>query len=252
MISKLKAIIIEDEQPAIDLLIHYLKEIDKIEIIGSYKDGFSGLKAINELEPELVFLDIQMPKLTGLELIELIDKMPLIIFTTAYDEFAIKAFEINAVDYLLKPYSKERLQNAIDKAFDKIKDKNTELIDYQKIKEYELSLKHEKIDRIVVKTGNKIKIIPADEIIYLDAEDDYVMIYTNEGRYLKQATMKFFENSLNQDKFFRIHRSYIVNIEQIKQIEPYEKDSHIAILKNNVKLKISKSGYKNIKEKLRF
>jgi len=252
MNSKLKAIIIEDEQPAIDLLKHYLKTIDKIKVTDVFKDGFSGLKAINELKPDIVFLDIQMPKLTGLELVELIEDMPLIIFTTAYDEYAIKAFELNAIDYLLKPYSPERLSKAVEKAITKFKNNNAKHTDYKQISESKAELSNEELNRIVVKTGTKIKIIPIEEITYLEAQDDYVMIYTNDGRYLKQATMKYFEASLNSEIFTRIHRSYIVKIDQIKQIEPYEKDSHIAILKTDAILKISKSGYKNLKEKLRF
>ena len=216
------------------------------------KDGFSGLKAINELKPDIVFLDIQMPKLTGLELVELIEDMPLIIFTTAYDEYAIKAFELNAIDYLLKPYSPERLSKAVEKAIDKSKNKSLKHANYKGVSETKAELTNEILNRIVVKNGTKIKIIPVEETTYLEAQDDYVMIYTNEGRYLKQATMKYFEASLSTEIFARIHRSYIVKIDQIKQIEPYEKDSHIAILKNDAKLKISKSGYKNLKEKLRF
>lgn len=252
MISKLKAIIIEDEQPAIDLLKHYLVNINKLEIIDVYKDGFSGLKAINELKPDIVFLDIQIPKLTGLELVELIDDMPLIIFTTAYDEYAIKAFELNAIDYLLKPYSQERLLKAMEKSIEKLSSSAIKRFDYEKINEVKAELSKEELNRIVVKTGSKIKIIPVEEITYLEAQDDYVMIYTKEGRYLKQATMKYFEASLSSEMFARIHRSYIVKIEQIKQIEPYEKDSYIAILKTDAKLKMSKSGYKNLKAKLRF
>ncbi|OQY02557.1 MAG: DNA-binding response regulator [Bacteroidetes bacterium 4572_117] len=245
----LKTIIIDDEQPAIDLLKFYLRKFGQIEIIKECQDGFCGLKVINELKPDLVFLDIQMPKLTGFELLELLEKKPMIIFTTAYDEYAIKAFEINAVDYLLKPFSEQRLAEAITRTENQMKIESPEtnypeLIQSIGEKEY--------IRRIVVKSGHKIVFIPVEDVIYLESEDDYVMIYTKTGKHLKQATMKYFEKALNPSNFFRIHRSFIVRIDQIKQIEPFESGRFIAILQNGAKLSISKSGYKNLKEKLGF
>jgi two-component system, LytTR family, response regulator len=248
----LRTIIIEDELPAVDLLKFYLKELKNIELIEVCNDGFNGLKAINELKPDLVFLDIQMPKLTGFELIELLEHKPMIVFTTAYDEFAIKAFEVNAIDYLLKPYSIERLQQAVNKVLISFEAAEEETPDYSKLSEYNVSKPGEYLKRVVVKTGHKIKFISTDEIIYIESQDDYVMIYTKDVRYIKQSTMKFFESGLAPDKFVRLHRSYIVNVDEIKQIEPYEKESFIAILKNDVKLKISKAGFKNLKEKLNF
>jgi two-component system LytT family response regulator len=249
MHKPLKTIIIDDEQPAIDLLKHYLEQFGQIEIIKECNDGFCGLKAINELKPDLIFLDIQMPKLTGFELLELLDEKPMIIFTTAYDEYAIKAFEINAIDYLLKPFSEERLAEALKRVESKLvnepdANKYPELIQTVGEKEY--------IQRIVVKSGHKIVFIPVENIIYMESEDDYVMIYTKTGRHLKQATMKYFETVLNPAEFMRIHRSFIVKVDQIKQLEPFENGRFIAILHNDVKLSISKPGYKNLREKLGF
>ncbi len=249
MSKTLKTIIIDDEQPAIDLLKHYLKQHKQIQIIKECQDGFCGLKAINELKPDLVFLDIQMPKLTGFELLELLHEKPMIIFTTAYDEYAIKAFEINAIDYLLKPFSEERLTKAIARAENQINTKSSEA-KYPELIQTINEKDH--LQRIVVKSGHKIIFIPVEEIIYIESEDDYVMIYTKTARHLKQATMKFFETALNPVNFFRIHRSFIVKIDQIKQIEPYESGRFIAILHNNTKLSISKAGYKNLREKLGF
>jgi two-component system LytT family response regulator len=250
--ATLKTIIIEDEQPAIDLLKFYLKDFEELEIIDVCQDGFSGLKAINEQKPDLVFLDIQMPKLTGFELIELLEHKPLIVFTTAFDEYAIKAFEVNAIDYLLKPYSLDRLKRAISKVVQTFEETDPALPSYQKLSEYHVGKNPEHLKRIVVKTGSNIKLIPTDEILYIEAQDDYVMIYTKDGRYMKQGTMKYFETGLDSNIFIRIHRSYIVNINEIKQIEPYEKESYIAILKSGAKLKISKSGFKTLKENLDF
>jgi two-component system, LytTR family, response regulator len=250
--STLKTIIIEDEQPAIDLLQFYLKDFSEIEIIAVCQDGFSGLKAINEQKPDLVFLDIQMPKLTGFEMIELLDHQPLIVFTTAFDEYAIKAFDVNAIDYLLKPYSLDRLKRAISKVVQTFEEADPALPSYQKLAEYHVSKSADHLKRIVVKTGSNIKLIPASEIIYIEAQDDYVMIYTREARFMKQGTMKYFETGLDPAVFIRIHRSYIVNVNEIKQIEPYEKESYIAILKNGAKLKISKTGFKTLKDNLNF
>ena len=252
MDTTLKTLIVEDEQPAIDLLQYYLKDFNEIEIIGICQDGFSGLKSINELKPDLVFLDIQMPKLTGFELIELLEHKPMIVFTTAFDEFAIKAFDVNAIDYLLKPYSLDRLKRAISKVVQTFEDADPAIPDYGKLSEYHVGKNNEHLKRIVVRTGSNIKLIPTDEIIYIEAQDDYVMIYTKDAHFMKQGTMKYFETGLDPAIFIRIHRSYIVNVNEIKQIEPYEKESYIAILKNGAKLKISKSGFKTLKDNLHF
>lgn len=249
MNNSLRTIIIDDEQPAIDLLKHYLKQFKQIEIIKECNDGFCGLKAINELKPDLIFLDIQMPKLTGFELLELLDEKPMIIFTTAYDEYALKAFEINALDYLLKPFAEDRLSEAI-KRVTGTKQNTSTTVNYPELIQPVKEKEH--IQRVVVKSGHKIVFIPVVDIVYIEAEDDYVMIYTKTNRHLKQATMKYFESVLNSDEFFRIHRSFIVKVNQIKQIEPFENGKYIALLQNGKKLSISKSGYKNLKEKLSF
>jgi two-component system LytT family response regulator len=246
----IRAIIIEDEQPARDLIKHYLSVHTNITLLGEFPDGFSGLKAIHELKPDLVFLDVQMPKLTGFELLELMDETPHIIFTTAYDQFAIKAFELNAVDYLLKPYSQERFNQAITKVLEKVQKEPADQ-HITKLAEH-IAEKLEMLDRVVVKTGSKIKVIPVEQILYVESQDDYVMIYSPEGKYLKQQTMKYFEQHLEPGKFLRIHRSYIVNVDTIKQLELYEKNSYLAVLTNGAKLKVSDSGYKSLKNLMKF
>jgi two-component system, LytTR family, response regulator len=246
----IKVIIIEDEQPARDLVKHYLSSHSNIEVIGEFADGFSGLKGINELKPDLIFLDIQMPKLTGFELLELLDEYPQIIFTTAFDQFALKAFEMNAVDYLLKPFSQERF----DQAVSKVSEQKEKLGISEKVKKLSEHVAEniELLDRVVVKTGSKIKVIPVDQILYVESQDDYVMIYTTDGKYLKQQTMKYFEQHLDPKNFIRIHRSYIANIDAIKQLELYEKNAYVAVLSNGAKLKVSDSGYKVLKSVMRF
>lgn len=247
---KINTIIIDDELLARNLLKSYLSSNEQIEIIGECENGFDGLKAINELKPDLVFLDIQMPKLTGFEMIELLEYHPEIIFTTAYNQFAIKAFEQNAIDYLLKPFSKDRLFQAIDRAIEKIQNNHKGEIPIDKLTE---EPETEFIERVVVKDKSKIHIIPSEQIRYVESLDDYVMLYTKDKRFVKQKTMKFFEDHLNPREFVRIHRSYIVRVEEIAEIQQYEKESHIVILKNDhATLKVSKTGYKNLKDALNF
>ena len=250
MSEKIRTIIIEDEALARNLLKSYLADHDKIEIIAECENGFDGLKAINDMKPDLVFLDVQMPKLTGFEMLELLEFRPEIIFTTAYNQFAIKAFEQHAVDYLLKPFPKDRLLLAIDRAIEKIGGNRQGETPIDKLTEVPET---DFIERVVVKDKSKIHIIPVEQIRYLESLDDYVMIYTKERRFIKQKTMKYFETNLNSKEFIRIHRSYIVKVEEIAEIQQYEKESHIVILKNDhTKLKVSKTGYKNLKEALSF
>ncbi len=245
----IKTLIVEDEKLARDLIKNYLQKHQDFEIIGEYEDGFSGLKAINELKPDLIFLDIQMPKLTGFEMLEVLEHHPAIIFTTAYDQYALKAFEHNTLDYLLKPYSKDRFDEAVEKARERVQSGDTESI--SRLVEHR-EQQEDEIHRVVVKSRSKIHVIPVDEIIYLEAQDDYVMIYTLHAKHLKQKTMKFFEAHLPAEDFVRIHRSYIVKMSEISQMQLYEKESYIVILKNGVKLPVSKSGLPRLKKKLDF
>ena len=245
----IKTIIVEDEKLARDLIKDYLGSHSDFELIGEYEDGFSGLKAINEMKPDLVFLDIQMPKLTGFEMLEVLEHHPAIIFTTAYDQYALKAFEHNALDYLLKPYSKERFDESVEKARKRAQSGDRESI--SKLVE-QRDEQEDEIHRVVVKSRSKIHVVPVDDIIYLEAQDDYVMIYTHQSKHLKQKTMKFFEAHLPAEDFVRIHRSYIVRLSEISQMQLYEKESYIVILKSGEKLPVSKSGLPRLKKKLDF
>ena len=249
--NAIRTIIIDDELLARELIRSYLKDYSEFEIIEECTNGFEGLKAIQESNPDVIFLDIEMPKVTGLEMLELIENPPVVIFTTAYQEYAIKAFDMNALDYLLKPFTKERFKKSIDKIFDRMDQKNSETL---KLKEFikEPPLPNDVLERIVVKTNNTIKIIPVNDIRYIEAQDDYVMIHTQEGKFLKQQTMKYFEQSLVHERFIRIHRSYIINVHEILRIEPYEKTSYQIIIKGNTVLPVSRNGYILLKEKLNF
>jgi two-component system LytT family response regulator len=249
IVRPVRTIVIEDESPARLLLRNFLAQVEDVSLVGEFADGYSGLLGINQLKPDLVLLDVQMPKLTGLELLELVEPKPLIIFTTAYDKYAIRAFEQNAVDYLLKPFDLDRLKAAVEKAKMRLGGDMTEA--YEKLGDsmHDAAMP---VRRIVVKTGTKIKIIYLREINYLEAQDDYVMIYLDGEKHLKQKTMKYFEKQLPSDMFVRIHRSYIVRVDVVDQIELYQKDTFRAILKNGVKLPVSKAGYARIREVLSF
>ena len=244
----MKAIIIDDEPLARSLVQEYLATFPHIEVVQECSDGFEGIKAIAQHQPDLLFLDIQMPKINGFEMLELLEQPPAVIFTTAFDEFAIKAFDAHAIDYLLKPFSQERFNKAVEK-WQQQQDqaeavKNTQAL----LQTVTASATHQ--DRIVVKIGTKIRIIPEPDILYLEADDDYIKVYTPDGAFLKSKTMSYFENHLDPNKFLRVHRSYMLQLDQITRIEPYEKDSHIAILKSGAKVPVSRSGYAKLKQVL--
>jgi len=249
--KKIRALIIEDEAPARELIKFMLKDHPEIEVVGECGDGFCGAREIKEQHPDLIFLDIQMPKLTGFELLEVLDERPEVIFTTAFDQYAIRAFELNAVDYLLKPYSKERFDDALGKAVTRISKEEHEPEKIEKLVTAS-SAAEGYLTRIVFRKGAGIKIIPLNMILYLAAEDDYVMIYYSEGKALKPQTMKYYEEHLPPSLFIRVHRSYIVNVEHISRLEPYSKDNYVAVLKSGEKIPVSRAGYKMLREKLSF
>ncbi len=242
----MKAIIIDDESLARSIVSEYLGSYPGITVVEECKDGFEGVKAIQQHQPDLVFLDIQMPKINGFEMLELVEQIPPVIFTTAFDEYAMKAFEAHAVDYLLKPFSKERFDKAMQKWISIGRHAAAE--NTQKLVTSIPALTH--ANRIVVKDNNKIKIIPVQTIQYLESADDYVKIHTAEGVFLKNKTMGYFEETLEPQNFIRIHRSCLVNVQLIIRIDPYEKDSHLAILNTGAKLPVSKSGYVKLKKVL--
>jgi two-component system, LytTR family, response regulator len=242
----ISTILIDDEPLARAIIREYTEAFPQLNIVQECGDGFEGLKAIMQHKPQLIFLDVQMPKINGFEMLELIEEPPAVIFVTAFDEYAIKAFESHAIDYLLKPFSRERFNKAVEKFLEQ-SDSNSKPM--QALPE-SISLSPQQHQRIVVKTAGKIKIIPVDEIHYLEAADDYVKIQTKEGGFLKNRTMAHFEKSLDENLFVRTHRSFIVNVQQITRIDPYEKENYVAILKNGTQVSVSKSGYAKLKQVL--
>ncbi len=242
----IKTIIIDDEPLARTIVKEYLAQFDDMELVAECNDGFEGVKAISEHQPDLIFLDIQMPKINGFEMLELIENKPSVIFTTAFDEYAMKAFEVHAIDYLLKPFTKERFHKAIEKWKQM---RNHATVNTDALLEATAQQPPQN-QRVVVKLHGKIKIIPFQDIHYLEAEGDYVMIHTTDGKYLKNKTMAFFENNLDNNQFSRCHRSYIVNLTQITKIEVYDKDNHIAVLRSGAKIPVSRNGYTKLKQVL--
>jgi two-component system LytT family response regulator len=242
----MKAILIDDEPLARSLINEYLAGYPEIKVVEECNDGFEGVKAIMQHQPDLIFLDIQMPKINGFEMLELVETPPKVIFTTAFEEYAIRAFEANAVDYLLKPFSRERF----DKAINKLKEQpsgnqsaTTSLLETA-------ASSPAQSQRIVVKVNGKIRIIAVDQVQFIEAADDYVKVFTADENFLKNKTMGYFEKVLDPNHFIRIHRSYIVSINQVTRIDPYEKDSHLALLKSGRKLPVSKSGYAKLRSVL--
>ncbi len=240
----IKVVIVDDEPLAADLVAEYLEDFPQIEIVARCINGFQGVKGVQEFQPDLLFLDVQMPKISGFEMLELLDEPPTVIFTTAFDEFAIQAFENNAIDYLLKPFSKERFEKAVQKFltnFDKKAIPKSPFIQ---------NLRPQNPNRIVIKDGHKIRILPLKEITRLEADGDYVKIFSEQGNFLKKKTLTFYEGSLSPEVFVRVHRSHLLNVQQITSIDPYEKNNHIAVLKNGEKIPVSRSGFQKLKEVL--
>jgi two-component system LytT family response regulator len=242
----MKVVIIDDEPLARSLVKEYLEPHTDLEVVEECDNGLQGLKAIQQHKPDLIFLDVQTPRINGFEMLELVEEPPAVIFTTAFDEYALKAFDAHAVDYLLKPFTQERF----DKAIKKWKESSTAVSTTAALLESAAMASPVQSSRIVVKNGSHIKIIPVHEVAYIEAADDYVKVYTKEGSFLKNGTMSHFEAILNKEQFVRCHRSHIVNIQQITRIDPYEKDSHVAILKSGEKIPVSRAGYARLKQVL--
>jgi two-component system LytT family response regulator len=230
----LRAVIVDDEELARAYLREMLQSHPEIEIVAECANGFEAVKAVNELSPALLFLDVQMPKLDGFEVLELIDADPAVIFVTAYDRYAMRAFDAQAIDYLLKPFSAERFDRALERAQGRTGKKPTPAA--------------RQVDRLVVRDGAKIHVIPLDKLDYAEAQDDYVALHSEGKSYLKQQPIGALEAALDATRFVRIHRSAIVNLERVARIEPYAKDSRVAILSDGTRLPVSRSGYARLLE----
>jgi two-component system LytT family response regulator len=243
----LTALLVDDEELARHLLREYLAAQSDIQIVGECANGFDAVKAIQELNPDIIFLDVQMPKLDGFEVLELIDTRAAVVFVTAYDQYATKAFDAAAVDYLLKPFDESRFQTALNRVRRRLAESLPLTIDANQLKAA-AKVPGQFAERIVVKDGTRVHIIPIRQLDFIEAQEDYVAIHSAGKTYLKQQTISSFEETLNPSEYIRVHRSYIVSLEQVSKIEPFTKDSRIAVLKNGTQVPVSRTGYLRLRE----
>jgi len=248
--QKLTAVIVDDEELARALLREYMGSSADIEIVAECANGFEAVKAIAEKKPNLVFLDVQMPKLDGFEVLELIGQEVAVIFVTAYDQYAMRAFDEHAVDYLLKPFSLERFQKALERA--RLRLGEGPRVERAPLAELARAARppQDFLQRIVVKDGARVHIIPVDRLDYAESQDDYVALHSQGKSYLKEQTISSLEAALDPERFVRIHRSVIVNLERVAKIEPYAKDSRVAVLSDGSQLPVSRAGYERLRNLL--
>jgi two-component system, LytTR family, response regulator len=240
---KIGTLIVDDEELARQVLRELLAAHPEMQILAECANGFEAVKAVAEHKPDLLFLDVQMPKLSGFDVLELIERDIAVIFVTAYDQYAMKAFEVHAVDYLLKPVGRERFEAALERAKDRIGEK------MPSVEQLVTAARppQQFLERIVVRDGTRVTLIPVAKLDYVEAQDDYVALATHGAKHLKQQTIASVEAGLDPARFVRIHRSYIVNFERVVRIEPYGKDSRLAILGDGTRLPVSRTGYARLK-----
>jgi two-component system LytT family response regulator len=245
--ARLRTVVVDDEAPARAVLREYLEADAGIEIVAECANGFEAVKAITELHPDLVFLDVQMPKLDGFEVLDLVGAGPAVVFVTAYDEYALRAFDVHAVDYLLKPFGPERLATAVERVRSRLTGR-----DPAPVAAVVAAARSRDVPahRLLVRDGPKVHVIPVDALDYVEAQDDYVCLHAGGRRHLKEQTMGEVEAVLDPARFVRIHRSVILNIERLARVEPYAKDSRVAILRDGTKLPVSRAGYARLNELL--
>jgi two-component system LytT family response regulator len=245
----LRVIIVDDEPLARAVVREYLGTHPGVAIVAECANGFDAVKAVTELAPDLMFLDVQMPKLDGFEVLELLGRSVPVVFTTAYDKYALRAFEVHAVDYLLKPFSEERFAEALTRARVRLQSTDAPETDISALVA-EARPRQAPLERVLIRDGAQVHVIPVDRIDYVEAQDDYVCFMADGKSYLKDQTMAAAEASLDPARFVRIHRSYLLNIERLARVELYAKDSRIAILRDGRKLPVSRAGYARLSKLL--
>lgn len=251
--KRLRVLIVDDEAPARALLREYLGAHPDLEVAGECANGFEAVKSISETRPDLVFLDVQMPKLDGFEVLELLDEPPAIVFATAYDEFALKAFEVHAADYLLKPFGRDRLAEALARVRERLSAPAREGAPVapgpsgaKLAAAARPPGRH--VERLLVRDGAKVHVIPVERLDYLEAQDDYVAIHAEGKTWLKHESLADLAEGLDPERFVRTHRSYVVGVERIARLELYAKDSRVAILHDGRQLPVSRAGYARLRE----
>jgi two-component system LytT family response regulator len=242
----LRVVIVDDEEPARLALIEALSHVPDVTIAAQCQNGFEAVKAVAEIQPDAMLLDVQMPKLDGFDVLELVGADVPVVFVTAHDAFAIRAFEVHAVDYLLKPVSVERLQKALDRVRERGRTSGTEA----RAVRAAARPADARMERVVIRDGAQVHVVPADRIDYVEAQDDYVGFRTAGKLLLKEQTMAEVEAALDPRRFVRIHRSYVLNVERLARVELYAKDSRVAILADGTKLPVSRSGYQRLQQVL--
>jgi two-component system, LytTR family, response regulator len=248
--SPVRIAIVDDEELARRIVREYLAGVDDVEIVAECANGFEAVKAVTELKPDVLLLDVQMPKLTGFEVVELIGREQAVVFVTAYDQYALRAFEVHAVDYLLKPFERERLLEALARARARLASREpSRAADVAAAAVREA--RPRPIERVLVRDGSKVHVVPVGRIEYVQAQDDYVCIRTEGRELLKEQTLGDLEASLDPARFVRIHRSYLLNIDRLARVEPASKDSRVAILKDGTELPVSRTGYQRLEQLLR-
>ena len=240
MADALRVVIVDDEPLARALVKELVAAHPGVEVVAECANGFEAVKAVADLSPDLVFLDVQMPKLSGFEVLELIGRDLAVIFTTAYDQYALRAFEVHAVDYLLKPFSEERFAEALSRARERLASR--EALPIEALIS-DARPRQGPVERVLIRDGSQVHVLPVDRIDYVEAQDDYVCFKSEGKQYLKDQTLGSVEASLDGTRFVRIHRSYLLNIDRIARVELYAKDSRIAILGDGTKLPVSRAGY---------
>jgi two-component system, LytTR family, response regulator len=238
--DSLRVIVVDDEPLARAVVREYLGAHPGVEVVAECANGFEAVKAVSELAPDLMFLDVQMPKLSGFEVLELIGRSVPVVFTTAYDKYALSAFDVHAIDYLLKPFSAERFAEALTRARERLAAR--EALPLEALVADDRA-KQAPLERILIRDGSRVHVLPVDAIDYVEAQDDYVAFHAEGKSYLKDQTLAAVENLLDAARFVRIHRSYLLNIDRIGRVELYAKDSRIAILRDGTKLPVSRAGY---------
>jgi two-component system LytT family response regulator len=247
MTETLRIVIVDDEPLARAVLREYAEADAGLEIVADCANGFEAVKAVTDLKPDLVLLDVQMPKLDGFEVLELLGREQPVIFVTAYDQYALRAFEVHAVDYLLKPFSAERFQEAMERARERVRAKAVVPLD-EIVRE--AKPRTGPAERILIRDGANVHVLPASAIDYVEAQDDYVAFKSAGKQYLKDQTLAAVEAMLDPARFVRIHRSFILNIDRIAKVELYAKDSRMATLRDGTRLPVSRAGYARLSELL--
>ena len=244
--SKIRAVIVDDEDLARQVLREYLGGEEDIEVVAECSNGFDAVKIVSEHRPDLLFLDVQMPKLDGFEVLELIGNEIAVVFVTAYDQYAMKAFDAAAVDYLLKPFDLERFRTALQRVRRRLGE-NVRTPNGSELRKAARA-PGQFAQRIVIKDGTRVHIIAVDQLDYAEAQDDYVALHSAGKTYLKQQTISSLEVALDPARFVRVHRSFLVSIDRVAKIEPYTKDTRMAVLADGSQIPVSRAGFMRLKE----